>query len=623
MPPKTAPLPPYTRVFGPVAQARVVRLIVLYLVIASCGFALSIFSHNSHAEAFGLGLVLPGGGFLSHYDLISPFGLWHLATAISVAGLFLLALGVWFGTGNVLAPPAVWLGAAVWAGLMNHGATHNLAVPTVFGITGLLVLGLLVATVVRYALAGRQRTRDNAYLMTATFEAAEDDDETPEMTLGHLQCLRFALDRALQPIEAFEGFERLDQFQTAAIRYQINFLAYAIALSQARFTPAFAGYMCDAQGNLIDKQAEKRVWRYWALENLWGNLSLDDNPIGRENIMFTGFIALQMALLKANGANDFTVADRFRLNDRLAFCDADLIARLESEMARSAFTLFACEPNWIYPLCNTVGASAIQAHDGVRWDAIADDFRTALDSEFLDAFARFVPCRSARTGLSLPAIGGAMPLAMPCFFLNTIAPDIGRRQWLLLRQRLFDKNGRFRRRAFWPIDTGNYGFSRASAYTATALAAAELGDREVYEACLSALSDECPPVLKDGVIHRPRASVWSHGVELMARATVKDSFRRLITTAGSDGPKLVDLPYPQVLVAAAHYVSGELRAVLYGDGVFEAGLTGLKANGRYLFRGAMSGSLIADGTGKIAFTVRLDGRTVLRVTPEEDLWPAA
>ena len=620
-------LPPHTRVFGPVALSRVRRLIMLYGVVAGLGLTMASLSHDGHVQALGLGLALPGGGFLAHASLNSIMGLWHVAAALSAAGLFVLALGVWFGTGNILAPPAVWLGAAVWAASMhpgmNHAMAHTSGVATVLGIIASIVLALAVATGVRFLWARRQRRCDNAYLASATFEVSDDLDAAPEMSLVHLQRLRFALDRALQPVAEFGGFEWLDPFQTAAVRYQINFLAYAIALTQARFTPAFSGYMHQAQINLLDKQAQKRVWGYWGLENLWGNLRLDDNPVGRENIMYTGFVALQMTLLKANGGDDFTAPGRFRLNDRLAFCEADFIDRLDSETRRSDFTLFACEPNWIYPLCNTIGASAIRAHDPSRWAGLADRFRAALDSEFLDAFGRFVPCRSARTGLALPAVGGAMPLAMPCFFLNAIAPNIALRQWLLLRRRLFDCGGRFRHKAFWPIDTGNYRFTRASAYSATALAAAELGDRQVFDACMTALDDECPSVVKGGVSHRPRASVWAHGVELMALAGCKDGFRGMTEREVSGGPKIDGLPYPDVLVAAAHVVSGDLKAVLHGQGVFQARLTGLEAHHTYRFAGAASGRMAADGDGEIVVGLHLDGRTIFSVEREDSQWRVA
>ncbi len=618
----TQTLPPYTRIFGPISARRVFRLAVLYLGIAGFGLALAYVSGNDRLAAFGLGLALPGGGFLGHAGIDTASGLWHLAATVAATGLFGIALGLWFGTGNIVAPPAAWLGCAGIAAAMPPGMVHMSNPTIVPQIIACLALGLAIVTFARFIWAKECRSRDNAYLATARFETIETADMIPEMSLEHLQRLRFALDRALQPVEAFAGFERLDQFQTAALRYQINVLAYAIAVTQARFTPAFSGYMRDAQFNLLDKQTQKPVWSYWGLENLWGNLRLDDNPIGAENIMFTGFVALQMTLLRANDESDFAASGRFRLNGRLAFGEADFIDRLDSETRRSAYTLFACEPNWIYPLCNTIGASAIRMSDPERWATLADRFRAALDSEFLDAFGRLVPCRSARTGLALPAIGGVMPLAMPCFFLNAIAPDLATRQWLLLRRRLFDGHGQLRRRAFWPIDTGNYRFTRASAYAATALAAAELGDREVLEACHGALNDECPNVLVDGVIHRPRASVWAHGVELMALAGVMNGFRDL-TTANASGPKIDGLPYPSVLVASAHSSDDGLRAVIHGNGRFPARLSGLEAGRVYQCAGAATRPVRAGASGEATIELRLDGRTELTVQGEVRSWRAA
>ena len=285
-------------------------------------------------------------------------------------------------------------------------------------------------------------------------------------------------------------------------------------------------------------------------------------------------------------------------------------------MKRSEFTLFACEPNWIYPLCNTIGASALRMHDSALWGQMTEPFRFALDSEFLDMFGRLIPCRSAKTGLALPAIGGVIPLAMPCFFLNAIAPDIAARQWLLLRRRLFDKNGQLNRKAFWPIDTGNYHFTRASAYTATALAAAELGDHHVYKACMAALDEECPFVVEGGGTYRPKASVWAHGVELMARAGAKDRFRNLSAQTDKPGPKLDGLVYPDVLVAAAHNDKGGLKAVLYGQGRFPVRLTGLLKGHKYRFKGAAAGGFYANESGEIAFDIQLDGRTILNVNLE-------
>ncbi|NHZ65789.1 linalool dehydratase/isomerase domain-containing protein [Massilia genomosp. 1] len=608
------PLPPYQRLF------------LLYLLMLGAGMALLLLTHQDQLRILGMGLILPGGGFLAHADICTASGVGHLLAAAAGMTTFAFALLLWFGTGNILAPPVAWLGMAAGAATMRHGALRAATIDMVFSALALAFVTLALAMAARFALARRQRKIDNAYLagqserLRHIFNAAPDTGDAPEMSLDHLRRLRFALDRALQALDQFNGFEKIDQFQTAATRYQLNFLAYGVALTQARYTPAFRGYMHAAQIALLDKQAQHRVWSYWGLENLWGNLRADPDPIARENIMYTGFVALQMALFSAStGRRDFSESGRFTLTHpsgrRYAHDAGSLVRRLEHEYTTSPYYLIACEPNWVYPLCNAIGASAIMAFDAQhgeqRWPARAHDFRHNLEAEFLDGFGRYVPCKSARTGLALPAIGGAMPLAMPCFFLNVVAPDLARRQWLLLRRQLFGPDGALRRRAFWPIDTGNYGFSRASAYSATALAAAELGDSAVYDACMAALEAQCPSVLKDGVIHRLRASVWAHGVELMARAGTRDGFRRVIGDPPLvAGPQLDALAYPDILVASAHADGDGLRAVLYADGVHVIGLVGLRAHGQYLANGV---SVTADASGKASASIAFAGRTNLHV----------
>lgn len=625
------PLPPHERLFGPVTQARLARLCLSYLLLLACGSALLRFADDDALRIAGMGLVLPGGGFLAHADICSRSGVSHAAIALLVIGLFLGSLVLWFGTGNLLAPPSVWLASAIAAGAMGHGGIRPAAVAFLFSLVAALFGVSLLWLGWRFVAARRQRRLDNDYLAaqagagasTFTGPCAGTQDE---MSLEHLQRLRFALDRAMQPLAEFDGFEQRDQFQTAATRYQLNFLAYATALTQARYLPAFGGYMHEAQIALLDKQRDHRVWRYWRIENLWGNLRWDADPTARENIMFTGFVALQMALFTAStGRRDFHQPGRFTLthpNGQQFVHAADtLVASMERAYGCSSFYLVACEPNWIYPLCNAIGANAMLALDAQtgakRWAAHAHHFRQHLETEFLDAFGRYIPCRSARTGLPFPTLGGVMPLAMPCFFLNPIAPDLARRQWLLLRRRLFDSAGRLRRRAFWPVDTGNYGFSRASAYAATALAAAELGDEAVFDACMQALEDECPSQLQDGVIHRGKASVWAHGVELMARAGARDAFTHIIgAPRKGSGIELEGLVYPDVLVASAHAGAGYLHAVLYAGtraGAQMVGLAGLQAGATYRLKGALTAQVRADAGGRARFSVMLDGRTEIRV----------
>ena len=450
-------------IHGKATQRRLLRSTALFSSIAAFGFGLTQLAKADGWRIFGLGLMLPGGGFMlsSEWHCLITFG---LALAIFFASLLL-----WFATGNALAPPLIWLGLAILA-----VAIRQKPVPDSAGLAALgAILAIALAILLRLAWQkfGGQRWRKSAnrelakHLNETPLILSVPPNATEEFSERDLRLMRFLLDRALQPVESFDGFEWLDQFQTAAIRYQLHFSGYALAMAQASRLPALHGYLDAEQKRLIEKQRDHRVWRYWALENAWGYLARNPDPIAKANIMFSGFTATQMAMFQAaSGARDFLAPGRFALEhaegQRFAYDFPAIIDVLFDQFSNSRFGLLACEPNWIYPLCNTITLAAIKAADaqlgGTRWPALTNRIRQALDEEFIDPFGRFVPCRSAYTGMALPILGGAMPQAMTCFFLNATLPDIAARQWLMLRHRMLNRQSprhTLRRQAFWPVDT--------------------------------------------------------------------------------------------------------------------------------------------------------------------------
>jgi Linalool dehydratase/isomerase len=615
---------------GPVTARRIARLCLIYLGLCAIGVAIAEQATSAAWKVFGLGLMLPGGGFLAHGDAHGP----HLAVFLVIAGIFVASLLLWFATGNALAPPAVWLLAAIAAALMPHDALQPDAIRLVALVIAAAAGAALLVALLKWIRGAAQRRAGNRHLQTTGSETLNgfrgDSGSAKEFSPQDLKLMRFLLDRALQPLERFDGFEWLDQFQTAAVRYHLNFIGYALALAQATRLPALGGYLDEAQRRLIAKQTDRRIWRYWLLENLWGNLRADPDPVARENIMFTGFCATQIAMYQAaSGCRDFDRPGSFSLRHPAGRSfDYDfgaLIAALDRERKRSAFGLIACEPNWIYPLCNTIGAAAIKAHDRMsgndRWSAQEAPFRRQLEREFIDLAGRFVPCRSVYSGFALPMIGGAQPQAMPSFFLNATMPDLAMRQWLLLRRALLQAGKpALARRSFWPVDTGNYRFSRASAYAGTAMAAVELGDRDVARLCLAALEQECPAVDHEDAFYRPNASVWAHAVELCARAGAKNGFRRLIEQphdrAGQ--PVISEAPYPDVLFASAQHGQGALSAVLYpgaGSGRFRVRVRGLTPDGVYACDGTEQPRIRADNSGEAMVKVAMIGRTEIRIRP--------
>jgi hypothetical protein len=632
-------LPARHHVLGKVTRHKLIRLCFIYGVIFLSGFSIAHYADSANWKALGLGLMLPGGGFLAYADVSSWIGVAHIVLVAGAMLLFLGAVVLWFATGNVIAPPLIWLLEAVSAALMDHDAVRlgvicgrarldaALLVPQMIAMT--LVIGISVA-MIRRKLDVSRRMQANQYLEESGRQVAscfqrENDVTMPEFSLDDLKRMRFLLDRALQPTASFEGFEWIDQYQTAAVRYQLNFMGYALSMAQSTRLPAFGGYLNEAQRRLLEKQTDHRIWRYWELENLWGKFRHDADPVAHDNIMFSGFCATQIAMFHAaSGRRDYEIHGSFTLRHPsgrvYAYDSPSLVAALDRAYKESDYYLIACEPNWVYPLCNAIGAAAVKAHDIRLWRLHEKHFRQQLENEFIDLTGRFVPCRSTLIGLALPSVGGALPQAMPSYFLNATLPDIALRQWLLLRRTLLDKSGRLNRQRFWPVDTGNYRFSRAAAYSGTALAAVEMGDCDLSALCLSALEDECMAVVGEGVMHRQNASVWAHAVEFLARSGTVNGFRHLLEMPRSTElqPFISDISYPEVLVARAVSRHGNLAAVLYPGrkpGLFRMGISGLVPSRAYLCDGLQEKRIVADGLGDAAVYVVLEGRKEIHLYP--------
>ena len=76
--PQIPPLPwPSRRHFGPITRSRLLRLLATYLAVASTGTTLLHAPLPDAWHIFGMGLMLPGAGFLAHADLCTTSGIGH------------------------------------------------------------------------------------------------------------------------------------------------------------------------------------------------------------------------------------------------------------------------------------------------------------------------------------------------------------------------------------------------------------------------------------------------------------------------------------------------------------------------------------------------------------------
>jgi hypothetical protein len=586
------------------------RALLGYSLLCASALGLRMIGDNA-IDALALGLAFPGTGFLHWAD--GGQSVWVIALFVMSLGMFGAALATWFATGNVMLPPLLWLAAA--AAAMR---------PDLFVLDDRLAQSnteLLIPALLMSSLAARGMIRPHAPAVPPKPALARlpalPTLPRDEISLDDLKRLRLLADRALQPVEAFDGFEWRDQFQTAAVRYQVNFIAYALAVARRNYLPAMTAWLGEAQARLLAKQGDPRLWRHWVLENAWGNLRLGRDPIPRGNIMSTGFVALQMAIGDTGASLDLRRGGaswrRYGIEDM-----GDILAR---QYCEAPLGLLSCEPNWIYPLCNLITACGLRAADhrtgSAHWPGIAARFGGGLVGEFTTPTGDFVPFRSSLTGFAAPGVGGAVMQTFPCLFLNALYPDLAAAHWERVQRRA---SARGWRRALWPIDVGNYGFTRAAGYAASAAAAVEMGDVASARTLLDLLDMDCPGTTVEGVTHRPRASLWAHALELTARLGCTGGFRGLIESPDDApaGPHLADADYPEILVAAARREGEVLRLVLHPGGagaIRPIAIAGLKPSRHYRTGLADQPFARADETGRAVVAVPLHARTELRIVP--------
>lgn len=624
---------------GPRTAQRLARTLAFYGVLVLLGVVLAQLGADVRMKALGLGLMFPGGGFLAWIDWTNSAFALPCALALGSLALFTMALIVWVGTGNVLAPPLVWIGAAVMSALFGGDwdasgqGVYAGAMLSAWLAPGLaaMIAGGLGSALMRARRRRRARARSDALV---TDEASRQANVVvaarsarTELSLDDLRRMRLVLDRALQPVERFEGFEWRDQFQTAAVRYQVNALSQAMSYAGFAFAPAFHGYMHAGQDNLARKMLDPRVWSYWRAEALWGHFSRDDDPIRRDNIMLSGFLATQLGLAHAaTGQRWFDAPASLVFEDRTrgrthAYSRPEIIASLVDQYRRAPLGLIACEPGFVYPLCNAITAAGIALHDAQRgredWARLAPEFRHALQTEFTRADGRLVPLRSALIGFGAPALDGVLLEAYSCLYLNAVLPDVAARHWGIVRDKLRRDGIAW---AIPPIDVGNYGFSRAAGLAACAAAAVEMGDGDIAARLLDALDEACPAKLAGGVVHRERASLWAHGVEMMARLGAAGRLAEMVSAgaARGDRPFIAAARYPDVLVARAVAGDGALDAVLHpgaAHGFHQITLAGLMPQRRYAVRGIIEAEFDADAAGRAHLVLPLAGRTEICVHP--------
>ncbi len=618
---------------GPVTTWRQRRAALTYAAICLLGFVPFLFGMSPGLKAAGVGLWMPGGGFLAA-------GGWATLLFPVTVAMFAIAIFAWFGSGMVVAPILVWGGAALAAGAMAGDA--------IWAPGAILVPALVAATGV-YAFQRASRRKQSELqrfearrktLPAAIAEAIEIAAPIPsaaerELSGEDLAATRYLLDRALQPVGEMNGYDKVDQFQTSAWRYQINNIGYALSMIQCHYTPNFHGYFDQAQRNLIELYLRRKVWSYWIYESAWGHLNLTNpDPADKDNIMLTGWFGLQVGMYMLN-SGDRRYAEpgslTFRLNPHRAF--AHDLHSIEHSVLRNflgaPFCLYPCEPNWVYPICNHFGMTSLAVYDrifGTRYvDAVLENWLKSLDTEFTDYSGSVIGLRSELTGIRFPFPAGEAGFAG---YENCFAPERAQRMWAIARNELKyiikpDSSGASRLvlngRGF---DFGNYRPGFAGAYAGIMDCAREFGDEQTADAAQRALDQDCGRATDGGVLRYAKGSNLSNIMAVRARTHRRDDFRTAVTQGPPEsalrGPILGGAKYPDVLVARAFSNGEDLELVLYpgaNPGAQNIRLERLRPGANYVMRNGTEHRFTADNSGAADLQIELRDRTRAHITP--------
>lgn len=616
---------------GPLSKARLKRTKLFFLAIAIVGLLPSVFGLSPALQSAGLGLLWPGGGF-------AAMGGWSLLMIPVFYGLYWLTLVVWFGTGNILAPISVWVLGAIIPAFMMGDTT------VVWPYAPHLVLALVALREGRDIYKNRKqlseavarREKRKAYLAKALSNV--DARAIPEAAAGsreldekQLASARYLYERALQPIGQFQGYNKIDQFQTSALRYQINTVGYALAEMQCHYTPNFHGYLNDAQQRLIEQMLQKPIWGYWPLENMWGNFNFNFDPCAKDNIMLTGFFGLQICQYMSNtgdmryaepGSLTFIYSD----NKQYKHDIHSVIGSIVNNQNEQAFCLYPCEPNWVYTPCNFMGMKALALYDRLfgttHFKDIYPQFIKQLDAEFTQADGSVIALRSNLTGFAVP-----FPFADDgrALYFNPINHQRAKEAWALARAEMFYReDGVLKIKLEGKgVDMGNYSQGQQANIQNLLSAAKEFGDAEAATTAEQLLEEMYPPKFENGTAIYPGSCSTNTTLARAFMFGANDYLNSVLkgpAESALKGPILTGIKYPEVLVAKAFSHSGaDLELVLYpGDGNRDVTfvIERLQANASYdCVIAGQSAQHQADADGRLQLSASLDGRCAVTLTP--------
>ncbi|WP_213959472.1 hypothetical protein [Variovorax sp. dw_954] len=235
---------------------------------------------------------------------------------------------------------------------------------------------------------------------------SHETQQLDDLQVGHL---RHFANLSRQPINdwSFMQGRGTGQDDFGGYRFQMAYMAYALALAHRHRLPAAPGVFKPVFERLMEKMLLPEVWMYWARVSRGGsvfNAHLSDaytedwNPVGRDNIMYSAYVQ-SMALLynylfddnryAAPGALSFQYWSFFwgGKERRFEYDQTSLNQHIYWQMVESGYLGVACEPNCVFQICNQPAILGFRMHDLVTGESMAREVTEGYQKAW-DQFGR-------------------------------------------------------------------------------------------------------------------------------------------------------------------------------------------------------------------------------------------
>ncbi|MEA2625893.1 MAG: hypothetical protein QOD06_1938 [Candidatus Binatota bacterium] len=316
-------------------------------------------------------------------------------------------------------------------------------------------------------------------------------------------------------------------------RFQLAYMAYALALAHVHWLPAAPGVFKGTFERLIEKILLPEVWMYWRDTSRGGaifNQHLGDrlheewNPVVRDNIMYSAYVQ-SMALLYHYLFDDDRYAKPSALSFRhwsffwggeekhFDYDENSLNDHIYWQMVENGHLGIACEPNCIFQICNQPAILGFRMHDLVTGGSTAEEVTRGYEQAWLqfgrlDAGGHYNMMLLADTKTVLPNEGKTPWVDAWCgTLMNMWNREFVRANYPRQVRELLDRgrDGTMSVRSTSPREVmGQRVVADSCDFGWVATWASEMGDSETLDGLLAHADRHMAPTWGDGGLYYPR-----------------------------------------------------------------------------------------------------------------------